>query len=96
MSSQNISPSPSSRLKRDPVEQTSEYKSVVNAVDAETREIINALIQAEVDSHPEEEDFIRSLPTSHRFAFEKKRILREKYGIEWKSVIELNPHINFD
>ena len=36
------------------------------------------------------------IPTSHRFAYEKKKILKEKYGIEWRSVIEMNPGVIFD
>jgi hypothetical protein len=32
----------------------------------------------------------------HLFWSVKKRILKEKYGIDWKSPEELNPHILFD
>nr|MDO8115629.1 hypothetical protein [Candidatus Sigynarchaeota archaeon] len=32
----------------------------------------------------------------HAFWGAKKRILREKYGIEWKSPAELNPYTKFD
>ena len=32
----------------------------------------------------------------HRFWACKKRILREEYGIEWRSLAEMNPGCNFD
>lgn len=32
----------------------------------------------------------------HAFWSRKKAILREEYGIEWKTPAELNPHITFD
>ena len=82
-------------LIHDPVEETAEYKAVVAEVDKEARAAVESRIKRLIDKDGDE-DFIRSLPTSHRFAFEKKRILKECYGIEWKSVIELNPNVLFD
>ena len=32
----------------------------------------------------------------HRLWAEAKRILREKYGLEWKTPSEMNPHVLFD
>jgi len=32
----------------------------------------------------------------HRFWGVKKRILKEKYGIDWKSPAELTKHVKFD
>ena len=32
----------------------------------------------------------------HKLWAEKKRILREKYGIQWKSPSDMNPEILFD
>ena len=86
------------KYNRDPVENTEEYKSVVAEVDKKAKEKVEELIKIEIAECEDEnmKDFIRSLPTSHRFAFEKKKILKEEYGIEWKSIIELNPNIVFD
>lgn len=90
----------SSSVIHDPIEDTAEYKAIVDAVDKEANERVKKFVDAEVTSAVErygqkEEAFIRSLPTFHRFCHEKKKILREKYGIEWRSVIEMNPHIVF-
>jgi hypothetical protein len=32
----------------------------------------------------------------HTFWHTKKRILKEKYGIDWRTPAEMNPHIAFD
>lgn len=32
----------------------------------------------------------------HEYWWTKKRILKERYGIEWKSPVDLNPMVNFD
>ena len=85
-------------LKYDPMEDTEEYKSVVVEVDKKARKRVEEVIQKSVDECDDEsmKDFIRHAPTAHRFAYEKKKILKEEYGIEWKSHIEMNPEIIFD
>lgn len=67
-------------LKRDPVEDTEEYKAVAEEVES--------MAQALVDSN------IRY----GRYFFveeEKKRLLKELYGIEWKTTNEMNPGWDF-
>ncbi len=85
-------------IKHDPIEKTDEYKRVVVEVDRKAQQRVDAMIQSQIDNYKDEyeKEFIFSLPTSHRFANEKKQILKNEYGIEWKSTIDLNPDINFD
>ncbi len=85
-------------LKHDPVEDTDEYRSIVEEVDRKVERIIKDFVEENVSLYGDVlgDDFVRSLPTSHRYAYEKKKMLKEEYGIEWKSVIEMNPDINFD
>jgi hypothetical protein len=85
-------------IKHDPIEKTDKYKRVVVEVDRKALQRVNEMIQSQIDDCKDEseKEFILSLPISHRFAFEKKQILKDEYGIEWKSTIELNPDINFD
>lgn len=85
-------------LKYDPIEDTEEYKSIVEEVDKKARKIVAEEVQKRVDECKDEffKEFIKYMPTSHRFFYEKKIILKEEYGIEWKSVIEMNPDIIFD
>lgn len=32
----------------------------------------------------------------HKYWWTKKKILREKFGMEWKSPVDLNPEVDFD
>lgn len=82
-------------LQHDPIEETAEYKAVVAEVDKEARAAVESRIKRLIDKDGDEV-FIRFLPSSHRFVYEKKRILKERYSIEWKSMIELNPNALFD
>jgi len=68
-------------VKHDLVEDTEEYKAVVEVVDELAMKRVKELGLAII---------------SHRFCYEKKRILKEEYGIDWRSVIELNPWRNVD
>ncbi len=85
-------------FKHDPIEDTEEYKRVVEIVDKKARERVDEVMKALIDECEDEsmKDFIKYAPTSHRFAYEKKKILQEEYGIEWKSIIEMNPEVIFD
>lgn len=65
----------------DEVENTPEYK----AIEAE----LEALIEKEIGKGG-------YLGYCHGYWRVKKRILKEKYGIDWKSPAELHPYINFD
>ena len=65
----------------DPIESTKPYKKVKNKVDREVKRIM------------------RNDPTQrgrqYTMWYHKKRILKEKYGISWRSPAEMNPHIDF-
>jgi hypothetical protein len=39
---------------------------------------------------------VRGLGFCHRFWRMKQQILKEKYGINWKTPAEMNPHIIYD
>ncbi len=67
--------------KYDPVEDTKYYKSIEEELDKLIRENIGD------GGH---------IGYCHLYWAEKKRILKTKYGIEWKCPSELNPQILFD
>ena len=85
-------------LKHDSIEDTDEYRSIVEEVDRKVEQIIEDFVEDNVRLYGDVlgDDFVRSLSTSHRFAYEKKKMLKDEYGIEWKSVIEMNPDVNID
>lgn len=66
---------------RDPVEKTAQYIMI--------REELEREIKAQIGKGG-------YLGYCHVYWAVKKRILKEKYGIDWKSPAELNPHIRFD
>lgn len=68
-------------IKEDPVEYTDEYLKVELEVER--------LIQKEIG----EEVYFGSC---HKYWWTKKNILRNKFGIDWKSPEDLNPMVNFD
>ena len=68
-------------LKQDPIEQTDEYK----AIQAELEEKIVAKIG---------ENF--GMGYCHLYWAAKKEILKDDYGMEWKSPSRLNPDVRFD
>ena len=65
-------------LVRDSVELTEEYKNVKDQVHEEVEQILEGTFRG------------RSVYYK-RFLKEKKRILKEKHDIEWKTPFELNP-----
>ena len=67
--------------KYDPVEDTEYYKSI--------EEELDKLIKKKIGSGG-------YLGYCHLYWMKKKIILKEKYGIDWKSPSELNPRIMFD
>ena len=67
----------------DPTEESIEYLAIEAAVDRQIRRKIGDR------SH-------YGLGYCDIYWAEKKRILKEKYGIEWKSISELNPYVCFD
>ena len=66
---------------RDPIENDPKYKEILASVDME--------IELELGES-------RPLGYCHLFWSMKKQILKDRYGIDWKSPSELNPHIDFD
>ena len=69
-------------MHRDPVEDTLEYQQIK----AELEELINEKLK----------NCSRGLGYCHIYWRTKKRILKEKYNIEWRSPAELNPCVIFD
>jgi hypothetical protein len=69
--------------KRDPIEDTPEFKEIVSEIDAQAHE-----------------EALGSGPISHGFCRifwrAKQRILKTKYGIDWKSPADMNPQIEYD
>ena len=71
-----------SPLKHDPIEDTAVYKAVIKDVEKELDDLLK--------------DKPRSMGFCRIYWYEKKRILKEKYGIEWKSPALMNPRVRFD
>ena len=69
-------------LKQDPVEWSSKYE---NIIDEANRKIYSLL-----EGHP------RVMGFCFTYWHAKKQILREEYGIEWKSPEMMNPNVIFD
>lgn len=67
-------------LKRDPVEDTEEYKAVAEKVESMAELLVDPKIRYGRYIFVEEE---------------KKRLLKELYGIEWETTNELNPNWDF-
>ncbi|MFC2038983.1 hypothetical protein ACFLUG_04360 [Chloroflexota bacterium] len=58
---------------------------------------LNRIIKkAEEQADKNLEAFPRSLGFCHRLWGEKKRILKEEYGIDWRSPQDMNPEMKFD
>lgn len=71
-----------SPLKHDPIEDTAPYKAVIKDVEKELDYLLK--------------DKPRCTGFCHIYWHEKKRILKEKYGIEWNSPAVMNPRVRFD
>jgi len=71
-------------LKRDPIENAPEHRKVFEQIDSE--------VQLSLSSHPQK----GSMGFVHIFWETKKSILKQKYGIDWRSPAEMNPHVMFD
>ena len=67
-------------IKHDPIEDTEEFQSIIEDVNREAESLVEQNIRY------------------GRYYFveqEKKRILREKYNIDWKTIDEMNPDWDF-
>lgn len=71
-------------IKNDPIENTPQFLKVVEEVNAE---VTTAL---------KEQGLEKKLGYIHQFWALKKKILKEKYDIDWKSPREMNPQVIFD
>lgn len=69
-------------FKSDPIENSPKYRKILAQADKEAKEICK--------------NHVGKLGYCHRFWAVKERILREKYGIEWKSPARMNPGVMFD
>lgn len=69
-------------MRFDPGENTYEYKIIEKELEE--------LIQKKIGSKR------RRFGYCHLYWATKKKILKEKYGIDWKSPAELNPRVKFD
>lgn len=70
-------------MKRDPIEQTQEYKEALK------------IIQAELDKFEKQLSAQEMMGNCHRYWSRKKELLRS-VGIDWHSPAECNPYIKFD
>jgi hypothetical protein len=78
------SPKQGSWIAHDPIEKDPRYKSVFANIDAEVNEVLK--------DHP-----LRGrMGFCYTIWATKKEILKQKYGIPWKTPAEMNPHILFD
>lgn len=73
---------PVEEIRHDPIEDDARYKHIFQEVDAE------------IDERYPAETYL--LGACHGIWREKKRILKERYGIDWKTPDEMNPGVNFD
>jgi hypothetical protein len=70
------------KIKTDPVENTKKYKMIANKLEAELAELMK--------------DYPIGMGRCHRYWALKKKILSEKYNINWKSPVDMNPGVLFD
>ena len=80
-------PAPAKRtggITRDPIEHDPRYADIFRQIDDEVKGILA--------NHPSK----GAMGFVHVFWDTKKRVLKQKYKIDWKSPAEMNPHIMFD
>ena len=71
-------------LKTDPIEETPEFKAVINEVERELKK------RFKNDPMNGGHGFC------HTYWAAKKELLLEKYGIEWLTPQQMNPRVRFD
>ena len=74
-----------SDIKYDPIEDTEEYKNIVDELEKKIETRIA------FENVP-----IGALGTCHIYWRLKKEILKSDYNIDWNSPAELNPYVRFD
>lgn len=67
-------------IKHDPIEDTEEFQAVIDEVNKEAESLVESDIR---------------LGRYYFVEKEKKRILKEKYNIDWKTTDEMNPGWDF-
>ena len=79
----------------DPIENNPRYIEIADTVDEMAKE-------AAIEDHKQHFPDVHVSPSNFGMGFchviwrHKKRILKEQYGIDWKSPAEMNPHIWYD
>ncbi len=68
----------------DPIEETPEYKLVVNEVEQEAHKTLA------------DQGVQKTRGYIHQFWTLKKKMLKDKHSIDWKSPAEMNPNAKFD
>lgn len=71
------------RLKRDPIEQTTEFQEALK------------IIQPELEELSEQLEKLGRMGSCHVYWSRKKKLLKS-VGIDWRSPAECNPNIIFD
>lgn len=71
-------------LKYDGIEYSEEYAKLFQTVNREVEEIL------------ESQGIKKTFGYIHKFDVKKKEILKNKYGIDWKTTSEMNPEILLD
>jgi len=71
-------------MKHDPIEDDPKYQAILAAAEAKAREELRA------------RGVLEDLGFCHVLWQRKKEILRDEYGITWKTRSEMNPTVDFD
>ena len=71
-------------LKHDSIEDKVELREIFKSVDIETEKALK------------DKGIKKGLGYIHIFESYKKKLLKEKYGIEWKTTQEMNPDVMID
>ncbi|MFZ5807309.1 MAG: hypothetical protein ACOY3I_08910 [Verrucomicrobiota bacterium] len=73
-----------SKPKRDPIEEDPRYKTIIEKVDQD------------VEASLKKDNMYGEMGSCHIFWARKKKILKERYNLDWKSPSEMNPQVEFD
>ena len=71
-------------LKHDPIEDNEELREIFNNVDSK------------IERYLKEKGIEKGLGYIHIFDKYKKKVLKERYNIDWKTTQEMNPNIIID
>lgn len=69
-------------VKHDPIEDDPQFENIISAAERD--------VEAELADVPRLKGFC------HIYWYTKKKILKERYGIDWKSPTEIDPKMRFD